>query len=137
MELPDLGDQEIFAHTVDCRSRSIVLHVKSISNEPIFTDIIFSDVLFHHFEQQSMSSFGPSNVIFQIEETDFNTQFNEYGEIFYRLKKHGWPSQKYTELTTLSDDLRRQNFRCFEIYCISGLNGFVVCRSISFQQKTK
>ena len=129
-----LHDNWIYAHQVDCELRTIVLHTvypRGIS--PEFTDVIFGDVLVHHFETQCMSvdpSF-PSNVLFDIEEEDAATTIDRYWGFISSKRNYGWPAGGWTTREDLVAKLTAQGHRCFHIQGTVGLDGFVFARTMS------
>ena len=61
---PSVHDNIVYAYKVDCRHRLIVLHTAYRDREPQeFTDIVFKDVIAHHFEHVLQE-----NILFDIEE---------------------------------------------------------------------
>jgi len=48
---PSVHDNIVYAFSVDCEGRRLILHTALRDREPQgFTDVIFRDVVAHHFE---------------------------------------------------------------------------------------
>ena len=138
-----LHDNWLYAHLVDHDSRTIVLHTMyPIGKSPEFTDVVFQEVLVHHFETQCMRRFGnppeseyPSNVLFDIEEEDSATTLGRYWDFIVTKRNYGWPVSGWKSLEDLAKLLGSQGHRCFHIHGTVGLDGFVFARSMSLVRR--
>lgn len=133
-----LHDNWLYAHLVDHDSRKIVLHTMySHGESPEFTDVIFEEVLVHHFETQCMSADAayPSNVLFDIEEEDAVTTLGRYWNFISSKLNYGWPASGWKSREELAGILRSQGHRCFHIHGTVGLDGFVFARTINLEAR--
>ena len=80
-------DNFIYAYAVHCEQRRIVLHTEFRDRPPVeHTDVIFSDVVAHHFE-----SVLSNNILFGIEEVDPSNIVMASADLFAHQKSYGWP----------------------------------------------
>lgn len=129
-----LHDNWLYAHMVDHDSRTIILHTMYPHGaSPEFTDVIFEEVLVHHFETQCMrpDSGYPSNVLFDIEEEDATTTLGRYWEIISPKRNYGWPATSWKTMDELAAVLTTHGHRCFHIHGTVGLDGFVFARTMN------
>lgn len=128
-------DNWVYAHTVDCDRRRVVLHTVYPHVEPReFTDIVFEGVLAHHFEEQRMGD-GPANVLFDVTETEPRYLFAEYSGLFERMKRYGWPLPKYDDPEDLPAKLTANGEKCYHVHGSVGLSGFVFATAVEFRRR--
>ena len=129
----DLHDNWIYAHMVDHDSRRIVLHTMYPHGDlPEFTDVIFEEVLVHHFETQRMSDEPqyPSNVLFDIEEENAITTIGRYWDFIISKRNYAWPAGGWKTREELADILTAQRHCCFHIHGTVGLDGFIFAKTM-------
>jgi len=126
-----LHDYWIYAQQVDHDAKCIVLHTLYPHCEPQeVIDVIFEDVLVHHFQTQQMatSALYPSNVLFDIEEEDAATTVKRYWHAIARERNYGWPAQGWTSMEELARILISQGHRSFHVHGTVGLDGFIFAK---------
>lgn len=131
-----LHDNWLYAHVVDHDSRTIILHTMyPHGTSPEFTDVIFEEVLVHHFEPQCMQGEdgNPSNVLFDIEEEAAVTTLGRYWDFISSKRNYGWPASGWKSCEELADILTGQGHRCFHIHGTVGLDGFVFARAMHIE----
>ena len=129
-----LHDNWIYAHEVDHDARVIVLHTFfPHSTPPEFTDVIFEDVLVHHFQKALMTvTRPPSNVLFDIEPGDPSSTLKPYWSFLFGLRQYLWPVSgwmgSWNTLEELAAILTSEGHQCFHVHGSFGLEGFVFAR---------
>ncbi len=134
-----LHDNWVYALCVDHESQMIVLHTVYPHSEPYeFTDVIFADVLVHHFETQCMTTDPryPSNVLFDIEEEEAGTTLGRYWDFISSNQNYGWPASGWNGRGDLAGILTSQGHRCFHIHGTVGLDGFVFAMTMILRPRT-
>ena len=118
-----IHDNDIYGYTVDCEGRRLVLHTAFRDRAPIeYTDIVFGDVLAHHFEHVLAG-----NILFDIEESDIATLVQDNKDLFADSWRYGWPPVEYNgDLNRLAYALRAISTRAFTIESSYGLSGWVL-----------
>ena len=122
-------DNLVYLQVVDHENARIVLHTLHPQAEPEFTDVVFTDVIVHHFEQQTV---GPESsvVLFDIEEEDPLPLLSHYEDLLKRTKNHGWPVTDYAGLEDLASKLTARGVSCFRVQGTAGLEGFVFAKEL-------
>jgi hypothetical protein len=125
---PELSvhDNFIYGYRVDCEGRRLILNTVFRDREPIeYTDVIFHEVLAHHFEHVLQS-----NILFDVEEIDVANFVQENAELFARSWQHGWPPLEYSgDLVQLINSIRAASVRAFAVSSSYGLAGWVLART--------
>ena len=142
--MPDsVHDNWLYAHTVDHERSRIVLHTVFPHSDPWeYTDVVFEGVvanLFEHqqFEQQlQQGSKYPTNVLFEVEESDGHFILGRYEELLRLTKGWSWPVREYDGLDDLVSQLTKDGAKCFEVHGVFGLHGFVFAHSMRMEQRT-
>lgn len=123
---PSVHDNFIYAYSVDCEGRRLVLHTAYRDREPQeLTDIVFCDVVAHHFEHVL-----PGNILFEVEEADVATVVKDNAQLLADSWRYGWPPLNYRgDLDALVDLLGASSVRAFSIGSSYGLSGWVLANS--------
>jgi hypothetical protein len=119
-------DNHIYAFTVHCEERRLVLHTAYRDREPHeFTDVVFRDVVAHLLEHVL-----PGNILFGIEERDVESLVQDEADLFAESWRWGWPPVEYDgNLETLVAALRQRLVRAYLISSSYGLSGWVLAGS--------
>jgi len=125
-------DNFVYAYDVHCEQRRIVLHTEFRDRPPAEqTDVIFSDVVAHHFE-----SVLSNNILFGIEEVDPGNIVTAWAELFARQKNYGWPEGfEYRDPQELIILLSQRGLRGYEIGSSYGLGGWVLAAKMEIVQR--
>ncbi|MBD2102630.1 hypothetical protein [Leptolyngbya sp. FACHB-261] len=131
-------DNWVYAQAVDHDRRRIVLYTVYPHATPSeYTDVVFEGVVTHHFEQQNVGGGDPypSNVLFDVEESDPTFILGSYSDLLARTKNYGWPVQAYDDLQDLVNRLTAGGAKCFEVHGTVGIHGFVFAMSMTFRER--
>jgi hypothetical protein len=128
---PSVHDNIVYAYSIDCEARRLVLHTTFRDREPPeFTDVIFREVVAHHFARVL-----PGNILFDVEESDVAALVRENERLFADSWRYGWPPVEYDgDLNALVEALRTASVRAFSIGSSYGLSGWVLagsCEAVS------
>jgi hypothetical protein len=102
-----------------------------------FTDIVFRDVLAHHFENVI-----EGNILLDVwEESDVGAIVRDDATLFADSWRYGWPPVEYGgDLTALETALKAASVRAFWIQSAYGLGGWVLagsCERVSRNEAAK
>ena len=120
---PSVHDNFVYAYIVDCEGRRLVLHTAYRDREPHeFTDIVFRDVVAHHFEHVL-----PENILMDVEEFDVASLVRENEQMLAKSWRWGWPPLEYRgDLDALVAALRTSSIRAYQVQGSSGMSGWVL-----------
>jgi hypothetical protein len=123
---PSVHDNIVYAYTVDCEARRLVLHTVFRHRETNeFTDVVFREVVAHDF-----SNVLPGNILFDVAESDIAKLILENKELFAESWRYGWPPVDYNgDLNVLLEALRAAAVRAYSIGSSFGLSGWVLAGS--------
>jgi hypothetical protein len=123
---PSVHDNFVYAYSVDCEGRRLVLHTAFRDREPHeFTDVIFRDVVAHLFEHAL-----PGNILFDVEEVDVAAVVRENERLLADSWRYGWPPVEYRgNLDALIEALKVSAVRAYAIGSSYGLSGWVLAGS--------
>ncbi|WP_252250315.1 hypothetical protein [Clostridium sp. ZBS13] len=120
----NIHDNEIVSYKVDLKNQKITIHTEDNDLKLIkSTDIIFSDVLAHFFENQLNGS-----VIFDIGEYNINQFVNENSELLEKQKNYCWPID-YNTIEELTEKLLKDKYCYYVISSSYGLSGWVLAKN--------
>src|SRR3954467_3700113 len=124
---PSIHDNFVYAYTVDCEGRRLVLHTAYRDREPQeFTDVVFRDVVAHRFEHVL-----PGNILFDVEEADVAAVVRENAGLLTDSWRHGWPPVEYRgDLAALVEALRGASVRADTIGSAYGPSGWGIARAL-------
>lgn len=119
-----IHDNEIISYEVDLKSQRIIIHTQyqdatSIEN----TDIVFSDVLAHLFENQLRGS-----IILDLEKYELIKFIENNRDLLRKQKNYGWPMD-YDTIEELLERLLQEQYSYYVIYSSYGLNGWVLAKN--------
>ncbi len=119
-------DNFVYGYSVDCERRRLVLHTAYKDREPHeFTDIVFRDVVAHHFEHVL-----PGNILFDVEEVDLTHLVRENAALFGQSWRYAWPPFEYDgDLELLIRLMQAASVRAYAIGSSYGLSGWVLAGS--------
>lgn len=123
---PSVHDNFVHAYVVDCEGRRLVLHTEYRDREPReFTDVIFRDVVAHHFEHVLAA-----NILMNVEEFDPDVYVRTNGRLLTDSWRWGWPPVEYRgDLEALVAALKAASVRAYEIQGSYGMSGWVLAGS--------
>ena len=126
-------DNIVYAYSVDCEGRRLVLHTAFRDREPHeFTDVVFHEVVAHHFEHVL-----PGNILFDVEEMDVAALVKQNTKLLSDSWKYGWPDVEYRgDLTALVEALRAAARHGYLIRSSYGLSGWVLAGRCEWLPRT-
>jgi hypothetical protein len=132
MPRPSVHDNFVYAYAVLIDRRQLILHTEYRDTEPNeLTDVIFSDVIAHHFE-----NVGDGAILFDVEEVEPEWVVQQEAKVFARGKNYGWPLPEYKDPADLVRRLKDQGLRGYVVSSSFGLNGFVLAREVRYVKRT-
>jgi hypothetical protein len=122
---PSIHDNFIYAYSMDCDARRLVLHTVYRDREPReCTDVIFREVVAHHLEHDL-----PENILLDVEEVDVASIVKDNERMFAESWRYGWPPVEYRgNLQALVEVLTASSIRAWSIDASFGLSGWVLAR---------
>lgn len=123
MDPPSIHDNFIYAYSVFCQDRRIVLHTEyRDGSAQEFKDVIFSGVAAHYFEDVLSA-----NILFDIEITDARVIVQDWASVFASRKKYAWPDQiSYDQPDDLVHALHVRGINGYLIRSSLGLSGWIL-----------
>ena len=115
-----IHDNIIYAYSVDCENRRIVLHTR-FPNGPAteYIDVIFTGVIAHHFEHALAH-----NILFDVTETGASEIVTVAPALFAAGQPYGWPDGiEYCDAEELIRILERRGACGFQISGSYGMRG--------------
>lgn len=99
------------------------MHTAFRGREPHeFTDVIFREVVAHHFEHTL-----PGNILFDVGEAEIDTVVRANAGIFGESWRYGWPPFEYGgDLNLLVAALKAASVRAYSIDSSYGMSGWVL-----------
>lgn len=134
---PSVHDNVVYAYSVDCAGRRVVLHTAFQDREPQeFTDVVFHDVVAHHFEYVLAG-----NILFEVEEADIAAVVQDNAQLLADSWRYGWPPVEYQgDLIALVAALKASSVHAYEIGSSYGMSGWVLagsCERVSRDRPAK
>ncbi len=118
-------DNVILSYEVDLQNERIILHTRYDDSRSVEeTDIIFTDVLNHWFEQQLKGS-----IIFDISESEISHFVKENSELLIKNKAFGWPMM-YESIDDFERLLTDEKYKYINLSSSYGMNGWVLAKNL-------
>jgi len=119
-------DNLLLSYSVNARLKEIRLHTSTYpyDDPQEYVDVLFSGVVAYHFECDNFN-----NILFGVEEVSLEAIYDQYSEMFERLRKHGWPLLSCDTKEIMLQNLHQQEIKAYEISASLGLTGWVWARS--------
>ena len=123
---PSVHDNHVYSYKVDCEHKTLILHTVFRDKEaPEFTDIVFNNVLAHHFEHAL-----PGNILFDVEEIDPALIIRDHAAVIEKSRQHGWPPVECNgDLDVLIATMKERRVLGYSIDSSFGLSGWVLAGS--------
>ena len=124
-----IHDNSVLSYTVDYQERRIIFRTVYTDQEPQeHTNIIFTEVIAHHFDHDSAGT-----ILFDVEEATLEQVYSAYQQVFERDKGYGWPNINYNTQTELVAALKARNIKGFLISSSYGMDGLVLAREMRME----
>ncbi len=131
MDERSIHDNNVYAYLVQCEQKRIVLHSEYKDGPSIeFTDVIFSGVVAHHFENVLNG-----NILFDITEVEIEQIVQRWADLFARRKNYAWPVV-YDTPEELISFLNLQRIKGFEIGSSFGMTGWVLAENMELRERS-
>jgi hypothetical protein len=126
-----IHDNEIISYEVDLKNQKIIIHTQYNSSTLIEkTDIVFSNVLAHFFENQLQGS-----IIFDIEEYEIIQFIEDNSDLLKKQKNYCWPMD-YDTAEELAEILLKEQYSYYVITSSYGLSGWIVSKKYETEDYT-
>jgi hypothetical protein len=125
-------DKLLYAYSVDCENRRIVLHTRFPTDSPTeYTDVIITGVVAHHFEHVLAG-----NILFDVTEIPLRDLVTGSAALFAAGKPYGWPDGiEYRDAEELIGILEGRGAHGFEISSSYGMSGWVIAQSMERRKR--
>ena len=125
-------DNNIYAYSVLCEQRRLILYTEfTHGTSKEYTDVVFTGVVAHHFEDVLAG-----NVLFQVEVVEVERIIKGWSDLFAERKNYGWPDDlDYDGPDALIGMLRQREIKGFEVAGSYGLHGWVLARSKGIRER--
>ncbi len=121
--MSQIHDNRILSYTVDFEKSELVINTDYFCNEiHEMTNIIFTNYLVHHFENEQQGS-----IIFDIEKYDISRFIEGNGDLIKEKKHYGWPFI-YESKKELVEKLTMSGYSYYVIDSSCGLYGWVLAK---------
>jgi len=132
-----IHDNLVYAYSVLCRRRQIVLHTEHLKGGggtgavEEYTDVVFDGVLAHHFENVLSG-----NILSSIEEVGVDHIVRNWPGVFASGRRYGMPEGvTYEDPRELPVLLARRGMKAYEISSSHGLNGWVLAETMTLRNR--
>ena len=115
-------DNRLLSYSVFSDKREIQIHT---AFEDELTDVIFTGVVAYHFEGDNFKT-----IIFDIYEVDLEETYNEYENLFLKLKNYGWIDANYESKDELIGKMNLQNIKAYNLHSSFGISGWVWAKNM-------
>lgn len=115
-----IHDNEISSYIVNLKEQQIILHMEHQNKN---TNIIFSNVLVHFFENELSGS-----ILLDIEEYSINQFIKDNCRLLEQRKNYCWPID-YDTIEQLSEELQKEQYYYYVISSSYGLNGWILAKN--------
>jgi hypothetical protein len=132
MSKRSVHDNNVYAYAVHCARQRIVLHTEyPDGSAEEFTDVIFSGVVAHYFENVLSG-----NILFDITEVEPARIVQSWAELFAHKKNFGWPAIEYDDPQELTSILVGLGISGYDIASSYGLSGWVLATEMTMSPRT-
>jgi hypothetical protein len=127
---PVVHDHFVYAVAAHLGRRSLTLYTQYRDGDgphPL-TDLRFLGVAAHHFDHVA----DPS-ILLDVETGAVERVIREWGDLFERGLRNGWPSAECTDLAGLTRQLVEQGVLGYRVMGSCGLDGFVLATGVEYR----
>lgn len=114
-----IHDNEISSYIVNLKEQQIILYMEHQNKN---TNIIFSNVLVHFFENELSGS-----ILLDIEKYSINQFIKDNCRLLEQRKNYCWPID-YDTIEQLSEELQKEQYYYYVISSSYGLNGWILAK---------
>jgi hypothetical protein len=121
-------DNWLVSYCVDAEKQEIRLHtIYPDQNPPEATDVLFSGVVGYQFEGDSFQ-----NILFDVEEIEAQTIYDQYRPQFEEGQKHCWPGSWNKSEQSVLTYLTENGIKAYNVWPTMGMGGWVLAKSMTF-----
>ena len=125
--MPSVHDNVILSYRVDLQNDQIIIYTEYDNSRIVKeTDIIFTDVFGHRFEQPLKGS-----IILCISESPISSFVEGNSELLLKSKDYGWPAM-FESLEELQQVLIEGDYKYIDLMSSYGMNGWVVAKNYEY-----
>jgi hypothetical protein len=130
--MSSIHDNILYAFSISCDERRIVLYTEfKDGTVDEFTDVVFTGVIAHYFENVLQH-----NILFSIDEVGPEEVLSQWATRFEQGKNFGWPNNiEYRDAADLAGILKTRRVKAFEISSSLGLSGFVLSEKMELRRR--
>lgn len=118
--MANIHDNEIISYVVNLKNQEIILHMEYLNKS---TDVIFSKVLGHFFENELSGS-----IMLDITEYSINQFVKDNNELLKQRKNYCWPID-YDYIEQLTEKLQKEQYCYYVISSSYGLGGWILAKN--------
>lgn len=120
-------DNTVYAYTVDCRQKCIILQTEYGDGTPReLSDIVFDGVIAHRFDNQLAG-----NILFDVKETELAALIRAEADLFDHARRYGWPEVEASTNDEQLAALLGGGTKAYGISASYGLSGWVMAESMT------
>lgn len=125
-------DNSLVSYSVDAKKQEIRLHtVFPGQDPPEATDVLFSGVVGYQSEGDNFQ-----NIIFDVEEIEAQTVYDQYRTQFEEGQKHHWPGSWNRSEQSVLAFFAENGIKAYSIWPTMGVGGWVLAKSMTFVSVT-
>ncbi len=118
--MKNIHDNIILKYIIDFEENKITFYTKTEEGEKV--NIVFEDMLVYFFEEQVKE-----NIIFDIEESEYEEFISDKSEMLKEKKDFGWPIV-YENIEKLNMFMKKNTYKYYTLISSIGMNGWVVAK---------
>jgi hypothetical protein len=128
--MKSIHDNNVYAISIQCEEKVIILHTEyHHADPPEYTDILFDNAIFHHFEHVR-----EGNILLDIEEADPTEFYNDHGIWLKNEQKFGVPIS-VESVDQFVSHIKTKGLKIYIINPSYGMWGWVICLKIKYKTK--
>ncbi len=120
--MKNIHDNIILKYIIDFEENKITFYTKTEEGEKV--NIVFEDMLVYFFEEQVKE-----NIIFDIEESEYEEFISDKSEMLKEKKDFGWPIV-YENIEKLNMFMKKNTYKYYTLISSIGMNGWVVAKKM-------
>ena len=131
-KMRSIHDNNIYRISIGCENKRIILHTEySAIDPPEYTDVVFNNVICHHFEH-----IWEGNILLDIEDVDTNAFYTDYESWLKSEEKYGFPVS-VSSIDKFESEISSKGLKIYIINPSYGMWGWVICSNVEYQAKDK
>jgi hypothetical protein len=115
-------DNELLSYSVFSDKREIRFHTVFMDK---LIDVIFSEVVIYHFEGDNFKT-----IIFDIYEVELEEIYNDYEDLFLKLKNYNWINRNFETKDDLLEVMKLEKIKAYNFHSSFGLSGWIWAKNM-------